>query len=101
VICNAFKLAYISINIIDAGYIAVSCKACGHSAFSALSYTFWCSVNTPELLVVALHQAPSIISGFAFHHSFLISYLTLSLENNMALAETSSFYTTLHLLYTG
>jgi hypothetical protein len=68
-----------------------------------LGYTFWCSVNTPELLVVALHQALLIISGFAFHfnHSFLTSYLSLSLEKNLALAETSSFYTTLRLLYAG
>jgi hypothetical protein len=68
-----------------------------------LGYTFWCSVNTPALLVVALHQALYTISGFAFHfyHSFLTSYLSLSLENNMALAETSSFYTTLRLLCAG
>jgi hypothetical protein len=58
-----------------------------------LGYTFWCSVNTPELLVAALHQALFIISDFAFHfnHSFLTSYLSLSLENKMALAEPSSF----------
>ena len=58
-------------------------------------------MNTPELLVVALHQALFIISGFAFHHSFLTSYSSLSLENNMALAETCSFYTTLRLLNAG
>jgi len=48
--------------------------------FFPLGYTFWCSVNTPELLVVALHQALFITSGFAFHfnHSFLTSYLSLS-----------------------
>ena len=30
----------------------------------------WCSgsVNTPELLVVALHQALFIVPNFAFHH---------------------------------
>jgi hypothetical protein len=27
----------------------------------------------PELLVVALHQALFIVSGFAFHHSFITS----------------------------
>jgi hypothetical protein len=66
-----------------------------------LGYTFWCSVNTPELLVEAPHQALFIISGFAFHHSFITSYLSLSLENNMALAETSSFFTTSRLFYAG
>jgi len=38
---------------------------CG-APFLPLGYTFWCSVSTPELLVVALHQALFIISGFAF-----------------------------------
>jgi hypothetical protein len=41
---------------------------------------------------VALHQALFIVSGFALHHSLTTSYLSLSLENNMALAETSFFY---------
>jgi hypothetical protein len=40
---------------------------------------------------VALHQALFIISGFAFHHSFITSYLPLSLENNMALDEPVLF----------
>jgi hypothetical protein len=55
---------------------------CGTS-FLPLGYTFWCSVNTPELLVVALHQALLISSGFAFHHSFITSYLSFFLENNV------------------
>jgi hypothetical protein len=62
--------------------------------FLFLSPPYWVlhsgvQFNTPELLVVALHQALFIISGFAFHHSFLTSYLSLSLENNMALAKPS------------
>jgi len=43
----------------------------------------------------------SQVHAFHFNHSLLTSYLLLSLENNMALAETSSFYTTLRLLYAG
>jgi len=39
--------------------------------------------------------------SFQFNHSFLTSYLSLSLENNMALAETSCFHTTLRLLFAG
>jgi hypothetical protein len=31
----------------------------------------------PELLVVAFHEALFIASGFAFHHSFITSYLSL------------------------
>ena len=73
---------------------------CG-APFLPLGYTFWCSVKTPELLVVAFHRALFIASGFAFHHSFIHHFLLItSLENNMALAETISF-TTLRLLYAG
>jgi len=43
-----------------------------------LSCTLWCSVNTPELLVVALHQALFIISGFAFHHSLIYHLLLIT-----------------------
>ena len=66
-----------------------------------LGYTFWCSVNTPDLLVVALHQALYLSQVFAFSsfiHHLLLIFLQ---ENNMALAETSSFFTTLRLLYAG
>jgi len=38
-----------------------------------LKYTFWCSGNTPELLVVALHQALLLAQVFAFS-SFITSY---------------------------
>jgi hypothetical protein len=50
---------------------------CG-APFLPLDYTFWCSVSTPELLVVALHQALFIVSGFAFHHSFITSFLLIT-----------------------
>ena len=42
-------------------------------------YIFCCSVSTPELLVVALHQALFIVSGFCLssfiHHLLLITFL--------------------------
>jgi hypothetical protein len=57
-----------------------------------LKVTPYCNHLQTALLVVALHHALFNISGFAFHHSFFLttSYLSLSLMNNMALAETST-----------
>jgi len=60
----------------------------------------WYSSETNlDLVKVSLGVCPKINRGQ--YLSTYPSYLSLSLENNMALAETSSFYTTLRLLYAG
>ena len=52
-------------------------------------YIFCCSVSTPELLVVALHQALFIVSGFCLssfiHHLLLITFLRAETTNSFFL----------------
>jgi hypothetical protein len=48
------------------------------TSFLPLDYTFWCSVSTPELLVVALRQALLLSQVIAFHHSFITHLLLIT-----------------------
>jgi hypothetical protein len=71
-------------------------------SYAALPSSPWgCSFSTPELLVVALHQALFIVSGFAFRSSssFIHHLLLLTLLRELyGTGWDQFFFTTLRIL---